>query len=270
MGWHDALFVHWPVAEETLTARLPAGLTPRTREGTAWLGLVAFVMESVRPRGVPRVAGLTFGEANLRTYVTGEDGGEGIYFFNLDAADPLGVWLARTLYRLPYYRAAMRIERSDPVSAGLPGDGRPGRCVEFVSNRIHPGAPDAHLDVSYGPLGEASVAEPGSLAELLTENYRFYLASDDVRRASSPDRADVEGRGRRTDETEGTGSADRRRNRVYAGDVEHDPWPLYRADLDLRSTNFLAVNGFERPDADPVAHYSPGVEVTAGRIRRVE
>jgi uncharacterized protein YqjF (DUF2071 family) len=259
MGWHDALFVHWPVDAGTLADRLPDGVEPRTHDDSAWLGIVAFVMQSIRPRGVPRFAGLTFGEANLRTYVAGADGGEGIYFFNLDAADPLGVWVARTLYRLPYYRATMRIDRSPPREDATTL-GRPPRSVEFVSNRIHPGAPDAHLDVGYGPLEEPWIAEPGSLEAFLVENYRFYLGSEDLgRRENSLD--DSPGHEEGPDET---------RERIYAGDVVHEPWPLYRADLDLRSTNFLAVNGFETPDVDPIAHYSPGVEVTAGPIRRID
>lgn len=254
MGWRDAIFVHWPLAAETLAERLPAGIEPRTFDGRAWLGVVAFVMRSIRPRGIPAFAGLTFGEANLRTYVAGEDGGEGIYFFHLDAADPLGVLVARTLYRLPYYRATMRVERSDAVDGAQSTEGV-GRRIEFTSNRVHPGVPDAHLDVGYGPKAEPSPPKPGSLAEFLVENYRFYVAGGDVR-------LDADSAG---------GVAERSRNeRVFAGDVAHDPWPLARADIDLRSTNFLAVDGLKRPDADPVAHYSPGVDVTAGRIRRVE
>lgn len=247
MRWADACFVHWPVAPETLAARLPDGIEPRTSDGDAWLGIVAFVMEAIRPRGFPRFAGLTFGEANLRTYVSGPDGGEGIYFFNLDAADPIGVGIARSLYRLPYYRATMRIER-EPVP-GQTADGGfsdPPRNVELTSNRTHPGVPDAYLDVGYGPLGTRFAAEPGSLEAFLVENYRFYLAGSDV------------------------GGRREQSRRIFAGDVEHEPWDLYRADLDLRSTNFLSVNGFDEPDDAPLAHYSPGVDVGAGAIRRVQ
>lgn len=262
MEWRDALFAHWPVDPATLDARLPDGIRPRTHDGRAWLGIVAFVMTDIRPRGLPRVAGLTFGEANLRTYVAGPDGGEGIYFFNLDAADPIGVRVARRLYRLPYYRATMRITRSDPLvrPAAKSTSERPrdetGRRVDFASNRIHPGVPDAHLDVSYGPLGQRFVAESGSLEAFFVENYRFYLAGGDVRSGESPD-----GRREADVETESP---------LFAGDVAHDPWPLYRADLDLLSTNFFAVNGFDPPAGAPIAHYSPGVDVTAGAIRRVD
>lgn len=247
MDWRDALFVHWPVRPETVDSRLPAGITARTHDGSAWLGLIAFVMEDIRPRGVPRALGLTFGELNLRTYVVGPDGGAGIYFYNLDADDPLGVPLARRFYQLPYYRATMDIERRGRI----PESDRPGttptRTVEFVSHRIHRGVADAHIDATYGPLGEPFRPEEGTLANFLVENYRFYLAGDDVGGAEAETNGDL-----------------------FYGDVRHPPWDVSEADLDLRSTNLLETNGFERPDAAPLAHYSPGVPVEADRVRKLD
>jgi uncharacterized protein YqjF (DUF2071 family) len=248
MDWRDAVFVHWPVPSGTLAARLPAGIEPRTHDGSAWLGVIAFVMEDIRPRGVPRSLGLTFGEVNLRTYVRGPDGGDGIYFFNLDAADPFGVPVARHLYQLPYYRAVMDIQRDGPVPniAGSGGEpvSNPNRTVRFVSHRSHRGADDAYFDATYGPLGDPFRPEEGSLTNFLVENYRFYLAAGDV--------------GEGADE------------RLFYGDVAHPPWDVYEADVDLRSTNLLEVNGFDRPDAEPLVHYSPGVPVDADRVRRVD
>lgn len=74
----DVLFVHWPVDQETLQARLPLDVQPRIHDGSAWLGVVFFVTEAIRPRGVPRAAFFSFGEANLRTYRTASDDGDGI------------------------------------------------------------------------------------------------------------------------------------------------------------------------------------------------
>lgn len=247
MDWRDALFVHWPVHPETVDDRLPPGITARTHDGSAWLGIIAFVMEDIRPRGVPRALGLTFGEVNLRTYVVGPDGGEGIYFYNLDAADPLGVPVARRLYQLPYYRATMDIERTGraPESGGAGADAT--RTVEFVSHRIHRGVADAHIDATYGPLGEPFRPDEGTLANFLVENYRFYLAGGDVG----------------GDEVGTNGD-------LFYGDVRHPPWDLYEADLDLRSTDLFEANGFVRPDAAPLAHYSPGIPVEADRVRKLD
>lgn len=301
MDWRDALFAHWPADPAVVADRLPPGIEVRTHCGDAYLGVVAFVLTAIRPRGVPRPLSLTFGEVNLRTYVRGPDGGEGIYFFNLDAADPIGVGVARRLYGLPYYRATMTLDRR---TVGEGGTGRPGtfdeeRVVDFVSNRIHPGAPEAHFDGRYRPVGDAFEPEAGSLASFLVENYRFYVAGDDVDEAGNgadgardeagdgADRArDEAGDGVNSemgDAGDGTGeevhgagdavgdapAADDAPSLFY-GDVEHPPWPVYEADLDLRSTSLFETNGFESPDGDPLVHYSPGVAVTADRVRRVD
>ena len=96
MTWRDLLFAHWPVAAETVARRLPAGLSVDTHDGDAYLGVVPFVMADIGPRGLP--LGLSFGELNLRTYVT-VDGDPGVYFFNLDADDRVGVRIARSVDR---------------------------------------------------------------------------------------------------------------------------------------------------------------------------
>ena len=231
MSWCDALFAHWPVAPEVVAETLPEGLSAATYDGDAWLGVVAFVMEDIRPRGLP--VGLTFGEANLRTYVTGPEGVDGVYFYNLDAEDPLGVYVARGVYDLPYYRAEMSVTRGSDRGRPDVGDD----AVRFVSNRTHPGVTPAHLDCTYEPTSEPRRPEPGTLESFLVENYRFYTQGGDG---------------------------------LYYGDVAHEPWPLCDADCDLRSTTFFEANGFDAPEGEPLIHYSPGVDVGADRIRRIE
>ncbi len=253
MDWRDALFLHWPIDAGRLDERLPTGINPHTHDGSAWLGVVAFVLEAVRPRGVPRALGLTFGEVNLRTYVTDPDGSTGIYFYNLDAADPLGVPIARLFYRLPYYRADMDVRRTGTVPEDTVTGGSV-RSVEFVSHRTHRGVESAYIDATYGPKGESIQPEEGTLEKFLVENYRFYLASGDVR-------------GLRGAEDAGGSQA---AAQLFYGDVSHPPWDLYEADVELRSTNLFEVNGFERPDEEPLAHYSPGVPVHADRVRKLD
>jgi len=158
MTWRDLLFAHWPVAEATVAAAIPDDLEVATYDGDAWLGVVPFVMSDIGPRGLP--TGLSFPELNLRTYVDGPRG-RGVYFFNLDAGDPVGVRVARRFFALPYFRADMDVRRE-------------GETVRFTSHRRHSDAPPARFDASYRPEGEAEAPEPGSLAAFLTENYRFY------------------------------------------------------------------------------------------------
>ncbi|MEF8818322.1 MAG: DUF2071 domain-containing protein [Haloferacaceae archaeon] len=112
---------------------------------------------------------------------------------------------------------------------------RDGDRVTVQSSRVHGGAPAAALDATYRPTGgEATPADPGSLGAFLTEHYRFYLPDDRV------------------------------------GQIAHDPWELTGAELDLRRESLFAAAGLERPETDPVLHYSPGSEVTAGGVERVE
>lgn len=219
MTWRDALFCHWPVAPGTVGERLPEGLEVATYDGDAYLGIVPFVMEDIRPRGLP--VGLSFPELNLRTYVDGPRG-RGVYFFTLDAADPLGVPIARLLFQLPYYKASMQVSRESDE-------------IQFTSHRTHRGAAPAHFDATYGPTGEAFTADPSSLTAFLLENYRFYAAG----------------------------------NRLYCGEIDHEPWPVQRGQVDRRSNTLFEANDFEHPGGEPIVHYSPGIDVTAGRIHRV-
>jgi uncharacterized protein YqjF (DUF2071 family) len=161
MEWRDVLVASWPVDPDIVAAKLPDGISVDTYDGRAWLSAVPFVMGDVRPLGIPSVVGRTFGELNLRTYVTGA-AGPGIYFFNLDADDELGVPFARAVFKLPYYHAEMRVDRS-------------GDSVDFRSHRVHEGAAPLDFDATYGPVGEPAQAAPGTLESFLLERYRFYV-----------------------------------------------------------------------------------------------
>lgn len=215
----DTFFAHWPVDPEVFEGRIPAGLDVATYDGRAWFGIVALVVEDIRPRGAP--VGVTFPQLNLRTYVRrpGDDD-HSVYFFTLDGGDRACVSVARHLFSLPYYNADVRARNA--------GDG----TIEFASYRTHRGASPAHFDVSYRPVGEEFTTEPGTLDRFLLENYRFYNQG-------------------RT---------------LYYGDIFHPPWPLYDAEADIRSNTLFEASGFETPTADPVFHYSPSTDVTAGRI----
>ncbi|KDS91998.1 hypothetical protein FK85_12140 [Halorubrum saccharovorum] len=228
MTWRDALFCHWPVDPAVVSETLPDRLSVGTHEGDAYLSVVAFVMDDIRPRGAP--LGLSFPELNLRTYVEGADG-PGVYFYNLDADDPIGVALARRLFALPYYRAEMNVSR--PRSADRSETA--GGPVRFTSRRTHPGVPHVRFDATYEPTGEAFVAEPGSLDAFLVENYRFYAQG----------------------------------NRLYRGEIDHKPWTLREATVDIRANTLFEANGFDRPDGEPIVHYAEPIEVGADRIRSV-
>ncbi len=101
MIWSELLFAHWPIQPDAVARLLPDGLTLDTRDGQAWIGVVPFLMSSVAPRCCPAVPGLSrFLELNVRTYVI-RDGKPGVWFFSLDAENPIAVRLARATFNLP-------------------------------------------------------------------------------------------------------------------------------------------------------------------------
>src|SRR5438552_10095824 len=131
-AWNELLFAHWPLRPESLRALIPPVLTLDTFEGEAWIGVVPFHMSQVHPRSVPSVPWFSqFPELNVRTYVSFQ-GYPGVYFFSLDAANPVAVALARMLFRLPYFNANMRSQRLIDT-------------IDYRSQRTHRGAPSAEF-----------------------------------------------------------------------------------------------------------------------------
>lgn len=114
--WRDLTFLHWrcdaPSEIDALARRLPPGLVLDRCDGSAWLGITPFLLDGLRPPGVPPVPWLSrFPECNVRTYVRGRDGAPGIWFFSLECARLPAVVAARSLYGLPYRWARMRVRR---------------------------------------------------------------------------------------------------------------------------------------------------------------
>ncbi len=103
--WNRALFLHWRVPSEVLRPLVPPGLHIDTIEGHAYVSLVAFTMEGIRPRGLPGAGFVSdFDEINVRTYVA-HGGRHGVYFLSIEAGKLLSTWLARVLSGLPYQKA---------------------------------------------------------------------------------------------------------------------------------------------------------------------
>lgn len=161
MQWHHLLFAHWPFAPADLRPLIPAGLELDTFNATAWIGVVPFEMRDVRPRSTPALPWIgRFAELNVRTYVT-VDGKPGVWFWSLDAANPLAVRVARRAFHLPYFDARMQIDVADDV-------------VSYRSVRTHRGAAGARWVGQYRPIGPPYRAHAGTLDHWLTERYCLY------------------------------------------------------------------------------------------------
>lgn len=233
--WSDLLFAHWPVAADLLRPQIPERLELDTFDGTAWVGVVPFRMERVRPRWLPAVPWLSsFAELNLRTYVT-RDGSPGVFFFSLDAANPVAVSLGRRWFYLPYFRAR--------TTCSPEGDG-----IAYRSRRTHDGAPPARFEGRYGPAGDVFHAAPGTLEHFLTERYCLYSSGISV------------GRPRR-----GVGEEP-----VYRMEIHHAPWPLQPATVTVTVNTLLASAGLEAPaEQPPHVLFARKLDVRAWPLREV-
>ena len=110
-NWRSLLFMHWPVPVETMRSLVPKALDLDLFEGTAYVGVVPFSMEGVRPRWWPPTFAFRFLETNVRTYVSYR-GRPGVYFFSLEAASRIAVWTARSFWSLPYFHAQMSLTKT--------------------------------------------------------------------------------------------------------------------------------------------------------------
>ena len=222
MGWRQLLFANWPVEPEVVERGLPEGLEVDTYDGKAWLSVVPFTNVAVRPRGLPDSIGVDLPELNLRTYVTvpGEDR-PAVFFYSLDADGWLSVLGARLAFGLPYYNADIKMVERDGA-------------IRYRSRRAHPGDQPLRFDARYEPTGDRLDAEPGSLAEFLTERYRFYVG--------------------------GPGGT------IAYANVDHDVWSLRPATVEFRKNEIFRTNNFAEPDGEPICYYSSGVDiVSSGR-----
>jgi uncharacterized protein len=158
--WHSLLFLHWRVPVAVLRPLVPAGLSIDLHEGVAYVGLIPFVVEAVRPALTPEPLSIQFLETNVRTYVHVDGRDPGVYFFSLDAASRLAVAGARIGFGLPYYHARMRLRRQ-------------GNLVDYTARRLSGRRPSLALRYEIGaPLG---TAEPGTLDHFLVERYLLHV-----------------------------------------------------------------------------------------------
>lgn len=164
--WDKLLFMHWPIPAALLRPLIPPRLAIDTFEGTAWIAITPLTIRGLRPPFLPPapLVSQTL-EINVRSYVH-LDGAPGVWFFSLDASNPLAVWGARLGYALPYFRAAMKWEERDETFA----------CI---SHRTHSSAALAELDAAWTHGAPLPEARPETLDFFLIERYCLYAARGD-------------------------------------------------------------------------------------------
>lgn len=108
--------------------------------------------------------------------------------------------------------------------------------VRFRGRRRHPGARSATFVGRYGPNGPKRHATDHPRDRFLLERYRFYTESP-------------------------TGA-------VRYTDVEHEPWRVCSATVEIQQNTYLAATGIADPDREPIEQFSPGVDVRVSPSRR--
>jgi uncharacterized protein YqjF (DUF2071 family) len=175
-SWCNLTFLHWRYPAEVVQRLVPGPLEVESCDGSAWVGITPFVLEDLRPPGLPALAWISkFPETNCRTYVKPPGGKPGVWFFSLDAARAAAVAVARIWYGLPYAWSSMRV-------------GTPGARMIYESARRWPDRrARTRIEVERGGGMEAD-----ELAVFLTARFRLYsviagrLAYADVEHAPWP------------------------------------------------------------------------------------
>lgn len=167
--WSNLAFFHWRVEVERIQTLLPPQLTVDVFDGSAWIALVPFQMERIRPWWAFPVPGISwFLETNIRTYVRHENGQTGVWFFSLDADQRLAVWIARTFWHLNYVNARLQFQRNGQQVVGA------GQRLEAVASQR--GDYQFAATIAEQP---PRTAEPDSLEFFLLERYHLFARRPD-------------------------------------------------------------------------------------------
>jgi uncharacterized protein len=160
-GWRELLFAHWSFPPEIVRPLVPDVLELDLWEGRAWVGLVPFKMEDIRPSFVPRALALDFLETNLRTYVISRDE-PGVWFFSLEASSLLAVRAARLIWGLPYFPAEMLASKE-------------GDRFRYTSRRR---GQHADLDVEWEIGERLGPSKVGTFEHFLLERYLLFATKN--------------------------------------------------------------------------------------------
>jgi uncharacterized protein len=109
---------------------------------------------------------------------------------------------------------------------------------EYDSRRLPPLGRPARFRARYRPVGPVFEPQPGTIEHFLTERYCFYGVD--------------------------------RRGVVRRAEVDHPPWLLQVAEVEIGRNSMAAAAGLALPDAPPLLHFSARQDVVAWPPRRTE
>ncbi len=147
--------MHWQVDTQELKKHVPPDLEIDLYQDHAWVSVVAFTMENIRPRYLPPFSPISyFHEVNIRTYTRFNDKA-GVYFLSMEGSKWLSCKVAKGISELPYRYSKM--QRGQGI---------------FKSGNA---AANDHLYIDYA-VGN-KVKEKSELDKWLTERYALHQDS---------------------------------------------------------------------------------------------
>ena len=230
--WCELAYFHWRYDAADVQALLPPGVTVDTFDGSAWVGLIPFVMRDVAIGPTPPVPWLgTFIEINVRTYVVDPTGRRAVWFFSLDVPRLAIVGVARSVFALPYCWSA-----ADHVVDHRPDGSRHRYRMRRRWPGARPGArPSADMRFTVGDAIPA--AEVSELDHFLSARWALLTS---------------------------------RRERLLYGRVHHERWPLHRVTDHAITQNVVEAAGLPTPAGPVHALYAPEVGVSIPWIETVD
>jgi uncharacterized protein YqjF (DUF2071 family) len=141
-----------------------------TFDNKAYIGITPFFMYDVRPVLLPSIPAISdFKEVNVRTYVHDINGVPGIWFYSLDANQPVAVQLARQLH-LPYFHSNITTQQ-DPAT----------KEIFYRAERKNTLVEEGSI-FRYASKGTEFFAQPESLEFFLVERYLLYAYNNTQRK----------------------------------------------------------------------------------------
>ncbi|MEO6346938.1 MAG: DUF2071 domain-containing protein [Aquaticitalea sp.] len=106
--WNKVIFLHWQSKPEMIQKFLPNCVTLDTIDGHAWISLVAFDINHIGVRSLPKLPHISdFHEINIRTYIQCK-GKSSVYFLSMEGSKRSSCSVLKAISKFPYEPARMK------------------------------------------------------------------------------------------------------------------------------------------------------------------
>ncbi|MBF4608914.1 YqjF family protein [Curtobacterium sp. VKM Ac-1393] len=130
-AWDDIVFAHWRHDPSALERLVPRGTRPDVVDGSAWVGLTAYVFRETRVPPFPSAGRLgRMTEVTLEVLTVDDQGRHGVTYRTVDTPNVPAIVAAHALLGVPYTFAHARSRRR--------GESIVHRSVRHPSRALHP------------------------------------------------------------------------------------------------------------------------------------